>query len=324
MHRISPVLALLCSFAAAQPVVAPGEPPVPPGVGQAPPPATAPLPLQEVTVAAPEPRYVAPTRRDRIGRIWAPVLLNGQGPYRLVLDTGANRSAVIPRVAEELGERARTRTNVRLRGVTGTAVVPVVRVERMEVGDMLLAPAMLPVVPDVFGGAEGVLGNEGLKDKRIVIDFKRDSISVKRSRREPAPPGFVTLPITMMRDHLLAIDVFVGRIRAKAIIDTGAPDTIGNSALLNALKRQIKEQPSTEIQGVTLEIELGSRVPMPTIRMSSVSIRGAVLTFSDVYAFRHWRLTSEPILMLGMDVLGVLDQIIIDYKTHELHMLTGS
>jgi hypothetical protein len=41
--------------------------------------------LQEVIVTAPEPRYVAPTRRDRIGRIWAPVYINDKGPFRLVL-----------------------------------------------------------------------------------------------------------------------------------------------------------------------------------------------------------------------------------------------
>ena len=45
-------------------------------------------------MAAPEPRYVAPTLRDRIGRVWAPVYINGQGPLRLVLDTGASASAV--------------------------------------------------------------------------------------------------------------------------------------------------------------------------------------------------------------------------------------
>ncbi len=44
--------------------------------------------LNELTVTAPEPRFVAPTRRDRIGRIWAPVQINGKGPFRLVLDTG--------------------------------------------------------------------------------------------------------------------------------------------------------------------------------------------------------------------------------------------
>src|SRR5687768_2955516 len=50
--------------------------------------------LEEVLVTAPEPRYVAPTTRDRIGRIWAPVSINGRGPYRFVLDTGASRPAI--------------------------------------------------------------------------------------------------------------------------------------------------------------------------------------------------------------------------------------
>jgi hypothetical protein len=192
----------------------------------------------------------------------------------------------------------------------------------MEIGDLLLQNVLLPVVPDVFGGADGVLGNEGLRDKRIVVDFKRDFISVRRSGRERPSEGFETLPITMTRDHLLTIDVLIGRVRAKAIIDTGAPDSLGNAALLKALKRQAQDEPSTEIVGVTLDVEYGSRVPVPTIQMRNVKIRGAVLTFSDVYIFKHWRMTSQPTIMLGMDVLGVLDEIIIDYRTRELHILT--
>ena len=57
--------------------------------------------LEELAVTADEPRFVAPTRRDRIGRIWAPVLINGQGPFRLVLDTGASHSALTPRLAAD-------------------------------------------------------------------------------------------------------------------------------------------------------------------------------------------------------------------------------
>src|SRR5277367_6539915 len=63
----------------------------PPGASDEPP---------EIVVEAPEPRFVAPTRRDKIGRIWAPVMINGRGPFRLVLDTGASRSAVNAQVAE--------------------------------------------------------------------------------------------------------------------------------------------------------------------------------------------------------------------------------
>jgi len=46
-------------------------------------------------------------------------------------------------------------------GFTGSAVVPTIHVGRLEVGDLLLGPADLPVLADVFGGAQGVLGIEG-------------------------------------------------------------------------------------------------------------------------------------------------------------------
>ncbi len=141
------VAAIACGTARAEPPEVTSTP----GVSASPD-----APVAEVVVSTTEPRYLAPTRRDRIGRIWAPVYLNGLGPFRLVLDTGANRSAVIQKVAGALGESARTTSTVRVRGVTGSAIVPVVRVDRMEIGDLVLEPAYLPVVPDVFGGAEGI------------------------------------------------------------------------------------------------------------------------------------------------------------------------
>ncbi|HYC10245.1 MAG TPA: aspartyl protease family protein, partial [Steroidobacteraceae bacterium] len=78
--------------------------------------------LEEVVVQTTEPRFVAPTRRDRIGRIWAPVLIDGKGPYRLVLDTGANHSAITARAAQSLG--GTPAANVVVTGFTGSATVP--------------------------------------------------------------------------------------------------------------------------------------------------------------------------------------------------------
>ena len=316
--RIWIAIASLAITAAARAQPAPAAPEVP---SAASPEASSEV-STEVTVAAPQPRYVAPTQRDRIGRIWAPVFLDGQGPFRLVLDTGANRSAIVPRVVDQLGYRNRTEKTVRVRGVTGTAVVPLVRVGRMEIGDLLLQPALLPVVQDVFGGADGVLGYEGLLDKRIVIDFRRDSITVKRSRREPPGAGFETMPIRFLRDKLLGVDITIGNVKAMAIIDTGAPDSLGNQALLEALKRAPPEKPNADIVGVTLDVEKGNRVRLPTISIQNIKIRGASMTFGDVHLFRHWKMTDKPAIMIGMDVLGVLDQIIIDYRSRELHLRT--
>ena len=44
------------------------------------------------------------------------------------------------------------------------------------------------------------------------------------------------------------------------------------------------------------------------------------VTFADMYIFKHWKLTSRPAILIGMDALGVLDTLIIDYRQHDLEM----
>ncbi len=149
-----------------------------------------PVVLEPVDVSrADEPRYVAPTRRDKIGRIWAPVEVNGKGPFRLVLATGASHTALTPHLAEALGIQADPADTVMLRGATGSVTVPMVPVETLEIGDLLMEPRRLAVIPDALGGADGVLGMDGLANKRIHIDFRHDRITIMRSKNQRAAGG---------------------------------------------------------------------------------------------------------------------------------------
>lgn len=291
-----------------------------PGTALPPPSPITEPPLENVIVEAPEPKYVAPTLRDRIGRIWAPVLINGKGPYRLVLDTGASHSAIIGRVADSLGIAQNDATQITVRGVTGSALVPAIKVDRMEVGDLLIEPSTLPIVADVFGGAEGVLGREGLPDKRILADFKRDRLVISQSHRERALPGYVIVPLKLLRG-LLSAEVYVGSIHAHAIIDTGGQQTVGNLALREALmKRPPKDAVVQNIEGVTLEWQRGDMVNAPPIGIGSMKIQNARITFADTFLFEHLKLNRDPTLLVGMDVLGSFDVLIIDYRLRELQI----
>jgi predicted aspartyl protease len=289
----------------------------------APPPDTGPVgQVPEVVVEAPEPRYVAPTRRDRIGRIWAPVLINDQGPFRLVLDTGANHSAVTASVAAALGLPLTALNNVMLRGVTGSREVPTIPIDSLVVGDLELRSKRLPIVIDALGGAEGVLGTEGLQDKRIFIDFRHDKITIFRSHFERAPPGFVTIPIKLVGGLLLVADIRIGTLSAKAIIDTGGQGTVANLPMRDALIKRLRPEDvrADEITGATLDVQRGDRIIMPVISIGDLTIRGAHITVGDMYIFQHWKMTREPAILIGMDVLGLLDTLIIDYRRRELQV----
>jgi predicted aspartyl protease len=283
--------------------------------------ATGPERVEEVVVSAPEPRYVAPTTRDRIGRIWAPVLINGKGPYRLVLDTGASRSAVIQRVVDDAGLPVRAKP-VRLRGVTGSAIVPAVRAETLEFGELTITNVTLPIVADAFGGADGVLGGEGMQDKRIHIEFLKDRISIIRSHRAAAPAGFSTVPFKYAVNRGMRVDVMVGTVRATAVIDSGAQVTVGNLALREALARRRDAQDSLDsaIIGVTEDVQQAARVRIPSIVAGDLLVKNAEIMFSDLHIFEHWQLLSKPSLIIGMDVLGALDTLVIDYRRKELQI----
>jgi len=276
----------------------------------------------EILIEAPEPRYVAPTRRDRIGRIWAPVYINDKGPFRMVLDTGANRSGITAQVATALGMTPDVSAPVMLQGATGSLVVPTILVETLLVGDVLIRGSKLPILRDALGGAEGILGNEGLGDRRVYIDFRHDLIIISRSHDQRAGAGFMTIPFSLEHGRLLVALVQLGHVRAKAVIDTGSQSTVANMALRKALVNRYRKEEGTidQLQGVTADVEQGEGHSAPPIEFGPIEIHSERMTFADAHIFKVWRLTNEPALLIGMDALGTLDTLIIDYRRHELQL----
>ena len=284
--------------------------------------------LTPVVITAPEPRYVAPTRRDRIGRIWAPVYINGRGPFRLVLDSGATASEITAHVASELGLTPDLSHKVLLRGVVGAAAVPIVQVQNLTVGDVSFGRTRMPIVPDALGGADGILGTDGMADRRIVIEFNHDLITIQRSHGQHAPVGFVTIPFELVGKELLVADAWVGAVRTKAIIDTGGQATIANVALHDALERRRAQERDAHaiIEDVTKSTQDASDAAAPPILLGTSFSDGTIrisndrLTFGDMHIFEHWHMTGEPAMLIGMDTLGRLGTLIIDYRRHELQV----
>jgi hypothetical protein len=278
--------------------------------------------LTDILVEAPEPRYVSPTRRDQIGRIWAPVMINGHGPFRLVLDTGASHSAVTSLVALALGIPTDQSPPVLMHGVTGSASVPTIKVDTLTVGDIAVDSPILPIVPDALGGAQGILGAEGLAGKRIFIDFRHDKIVITYSRNEKSTRDFVDIPFQALRGTLVVVNAMIGDVHTKAIIDTGGQVTIANYALRDALQERLvrsRGKPD-QIIGATKAVQDGEILPMPSIKLGGIEIRDSGVTFADVYIFKQWKLLRQPAILIGMDALGLLDTLVIDYRRHELQM----
>ena len=262
---------------------------------------------------------------DRVGRIVTGVSLNGLGPLRMILDTGANRSAISESVARKLGVGEVAGEYINVHGVTGPAAVPVARIAQMQVGTLKLEDLRLPVLQDaVFAGADGILGIDNLQHARVEIDFISGRVVVRESRGRHARRGHLLVPAQIHGGGLLVVDGKVGRLPVKVILDTGAERSIGNLQLLQALRGSAVVEPRTTIATVTGatpgEVE-GTAMRTPLISIGQATLKDVIVTFGDLHVFQVWGLGDEPALVVGMDLLGTLNGFVIDYPRREFLLL---
>jgi hypothetical protein len=276
-------------------------------------------------LADPEPLFAAPTRLDRIGRVMTHVRVNGKGPFRFVIDTGASRSTLAPHLAKALQLKPSVGRNVMLNGVTGAAEVATVAVDSIEIGSLRFEKQNLPVIfTSIMGNADGILGVAGFQDQRIDVDFKRDRVSVLTSTGRRPHYSLVTARAERNDNGLMIVDVRVGRrIKAKAVIDTGAERTLGNLALQTALnknRRKKREPVSAVVHGATPDITDGDVQEVREATIGDLTLSNLEVIFADFHVFKLWGLDREPALLIGMDMLGVLERLVIDYRRNEVSM----
>ncbi len=240
---------------------------------------------------------------------------------------GATSSEITAEVASVLGLMPDAAHHVLLRGVVGSATVPVVQVQSLTVGDLSFGRLRMPIVPDALGGADGILGTDGMANRRILIDFNHDRITIARSHRTAAPPGYVTIPFQLMRKELLVADAWVGNIRTKAIIDTGGQATIANLALREALNpprsapRRAGDHPGRDSGDSDRQQHRCAADPAgyQRRRQHDQNLQRPV----DLRRHAHLRALAHD-GRAGhadrMDTLGRLGVLIIDYRRRELQM----
>lgn len=111
------------------------------------------------------------------------VTIDGRGPFRFALDTGASASAVDRGLAQQLGLR-RTGQKVSISGVAGSATVSIVRVSHWKVGDVRLSPQRLAAIdlgsPRNGEQLNGLLGSDVLNDfASITVDYDDETLTLR-------------------------------------------------------------------------------------------------------------------------------------------------
>ena len=256
------------------------------------------------------------TWTDNFGRVVAGVTVNGRGPYRFIVDTGANRSVLSAALAQELGLAPNGTGEVH--SVHGVTTAPLVQVNSLTYGDMQLQNEELPLLQGaVLAGEAGLLGVDGMRDLRLRMDFERRCIELTPSRTARRLRGWAAIRGELHFGHLVVVRGTINGLHVNLLLDTGSDSSLANPALRDALNARVRTNRSRIDYAVAYTagqpVVLDNSILLPRFNMGDLEIRNVTAYVGDFHIFRLWNLVDEPTLLIGMDVLTQARGLAIDY-----------
>lgn len=282
-----------------------------------------PAPATAVPSAAPEMAseivpFIQPFDLDATRRMSVQVTIGGQGPFAFLVDTGAERTVIARELATRLGlvEGAK----LRMATIGGSATVPSFRVAALQMSNLHLAAVDAPAFHGRHIGAAGLIGVDMLEERRVLIDFRKERMEIRETRRR-APPiinddDAIVVSARNSAGRLILSDARLSGRRIDVIVDTGAQTSVGNPALQQMVaERRANRFPfvATELGAVTGEAVPAMRTAIKRIVINGMDVNDLNVSFADSQAFRALGLNDRPALLLGMDALSLFDRIEIDF-----------
>ncbi|WP_340588818.1 aspartyl protease family protein [Erythrobacter alti] len=255
---------------------------------------------------------------ERNRRMTVPVMIMGQGPFRFMVDTGAQATVLSSELAERL--QLHDRENATLVGMASRRAVQTTMVPEFELGDRIFTVRTAPIVEGRnIGRADGILGLDSLQGQRVLIDFDREELRISDSFAQGGSRSYDIVVRARERLGQLIINrARIDGIVTAVIIDTGAQSSIGNLALQERMRRQRLAEENTvmtDVNGIDIsgETRIARIMDMGNIRLTNFPV-----TFADAPTFGELDLADRPAMILGMSELRMFSRVAIDFRSRRI------
>jgi predicted aspartyl protease len=273
---------------------------------------------------SPDSNAAVAAKADDQDHLTIETMIDGRGPFRFVVDTGADRTVISDDVARRMGLAGGDQ--VLVEGIVRTIPAGTVLVRELAFGPVVRHDMAVPVLPRALLGADGYLGLDAVDGYRVTFDFASHLLRVDRSETSASDAAVmmtsgVRLPATGDFGHLKTIRCSVDGIRATAFIDSGAQVTIGNPELARALLTQDSAIHRTEgtvpLTGVTGGYVQGQVTAIQSVQLRELTFSIPQIVIADLQIFEIWGLRDTPALLIGMNYLNRFARVTVDYGTKQ-------
>ena len=275
-------------------------------------------PVPEATVERePTLAEVIAFETERYRRMTVPVTIRGEGPFRFLVDTGAEATVVTRTVADQLelfDRNTVTLVAMASRRQVETTPLPTIMLGSREFD--LSAAAILEA--EHIGDADGILGLDSLQDQRVLFDFENSHIAVAHADELGGNRGFdIVVRARRKQGQLIVQRAKIDGVDVDVVIDTGAQSSFGNLALQNRLRRAraLDNSEMTDVNGVTI---VGDTRLARMLQLERAAINNIVITFTDSPTFAALGLNERPAMVLGMRELRLFKRVAIDFESRRV------
>jgi predicted aspartyl protease len=262
------------------------------------------------------------TRAIAQSRLGVDVKLGGTrdgitGPYRFLVDTGAQNTVLGANLAQKLAiEPGRT---VTVSSVAGLVTVQTVVLDELMLGKRSYYGLLAPLLEERNIGADGIVGVDSLQGQRVLIDFRRNTLVVDDGKMGAAAADYEIVVTARRRSgQLIMTDARIEGVRVAVVIDTGADVTVGNLALQTALGKRGAALTPTALTSVTGQTVMTNMAAVRRLDINGLSIGSFNIAFTDAPPFRSLGLEKQPAILLGMHELRAFPRIAIDFPARRV------
>jgi len=262
-------------------------------------------------------------KNDVADRMTVPVRLSGSGPYRFLVDTGADRTAISRQLAGKLNLQQGDRAE--LHSITGASSVATATLPDLQFTRKAVKITDAPLLDSAYIGADGILGVDSLRSQRVLFDFKGQTLSVVPS----SIPDFVDEPGTIVirgarrNGRLVFTDASANGHSLTVVVDTGSQVSIGNQALREKLldRDLINTAQKVEIESVTGEKMMGDYMFVRELDIGGMTLKNLAIVFADAHTFKQLGLDRKPALLLGMNAIRAFKKVSIDFANRKFRVV---
>jgi len=260
---------------------------------------------------------------EKYDRMTVPVIVSGTGPYRFLVDTGADRTAISRDIATNLKLEVGLRAS--LHSVAGVSKVATATVPSLQLTRKPVRIVDAPLLERVNMGADGILGVDSLRSQRVMFDFEAQTMSIVPA----AVPDFHdeqgTIVVTASRRNgrLVVTEAKANNRPLTVVLDTGAQISIGNAALRRRLEadNSLDSVRQVELDSVTGDKLIGDIAIVRELKIGGVTMTNLAVVFAPAHTFKQLRLENRPAMLLGMNAIRAFKKVSIDFANRKLRVV---